>query len=145
MLIEKVNMKNKKMSEKWKSKIDFNGVAPSKIVQVHEATEEPLKESISNIEKENLILKEKIKELEATLIPRPLFVEPLNIVQLALTLEDIPKRSSKWKGSYSMLLAIRKNVGDRIQKRIDLIQEICELTHDFTIFGIKITHFKEYL
>jgi hypothetical protein len=79
MLIEKVNMKNKKMSEKWKSKIDFNGVAPSKIVQFHEATGEALKESVSNIEKENLILKEKIKELEATLIPRPLFVEPLNI------------------------------------------------------------------
>jgi hypothetical protein len=28
MLIEKVNKKNKKVSEKWKSTIDFNGVAP---------------------------------------------------------------------------------------------------------------------
>jgi hypothetical protein len=43
MLIEKVNMKNKKVSEKWKSEIDFHGVAPSKIVQFHEATREALK------------------------------------------------------------------------------------------------------
>jgi hypothetical protein len=28
LLIEKVNMKNKKVSEKWKSKIDFQGGAP---------------------------------------------------------------------------------------------------------------------
>jgi hypothetical protein len=28
LLIEKVNTKNKKVSEKWKSTIDFNGVAP---------------------------------------------------------------------------------------------------------------------
>jgi hypothetical protein len=28
LLIEKVNMKNKKVSEKWKSEIDFHGVAP---------------------------------------------------------------------------------------------------------------------
>jgi len=59
MLIEKVNMKNKKMSEKWKSKIDFNGVSRSKTIQLHEAIEEALKESVSNIEKEILILKKK--------------------------------------------------------------------------------------
>jgi len=28
LLIEKVNMKNKKVSEKWKLEIDFQGVAP---------------------------------------------------------------------------------------------------------------------
>jgi len=74
-----------------------------------------------------------------------LFVEPLNIVQLGLTLEDIPKSSRKWKVFSSLLLVIRKYVGGRIQKRIDLIQEIWELIHNFTIFGTKITHFKEYL
>jgi hypothetical protein len=28
LLIEKVNLKNKKVSEKWKSEIDFQGVKP---------------------------------------------------------------------------------------------------------------------
>jgi hypothetical protein len=49
LLIEKVNMKNKKMSEKWKSEIDFHEVSPSKIVQFHEATRESLKEYVYNI------------------------------------------------------------------------------------------------
>jgi hypothetical protein len=53
-----VNLKNKKVSEKWKSKINFHGVQPLKIVQFHEATGEALKDSIYDIEKENLILKE---------------------------------------------------------------------------------------
>jgi hypothetical protein len=44
ILIEKVNTKNKKVFEKWKSKIDFHRVAPSKIVQFHEETREALKE-----------------------------------------------------------------------------------------------------
>jgi predicted transcriptional regulator len=124
LLIEKVNMKNKKMYKKWKLDIDFNGVAPSKIVQFYETTREALKEFVGNIEKENLILKEKIKKLEVSLIPRPFFIGPLNMVQQALTLEDIPERNNKWKGSSSLLLEIRKYVEDRIQKIIDLIKEI---------------------
>jgi hypothetical protein len=51
LLIEKVKMKNKKVAEKWKSKIDFQGVPPSKIVQLHDATGETLNESIFYIEK----------------------------------------------------------------------------------------------
>jgi hypothetical protein len=78
-------MKTIKFSEKWKMEIYFHGVAPSKIVHFHEATKEALKESICNIEKENFILKEKIKELETTLIPKPLFVEPLTTIQPFLT------------------------------------------------------------
>jgi len=107
LLIEKVNTKNKKLFEKWTSTIDFHGVTPSTIVQFHEETGEALKEFVGNIERENLELKLKIKELEATLIPKPLFVDPLNIAQPTLTLEYIPKSSNKWKGSYSLLLVVR--------------------------------------
>jgi hypothetical protein len=64
LLIEKVNLKNKKVLKKWKSEIDFQGVKPSKVMEFHEATSEALKYSIDEIEKENLILKEKVKELE---------------------------------------------------------------------------------
>jgi hypothetical protein len=104
-----------------------------------------LKESIFDIEKENLFLKERIKELEKSLIPKPLFVEPITAIQPILTLEDVPESSSKLKGSSSLLLAIRKYVGDGIQKRIDLILEIWELAQSSTSFSTRILHFKEYL
>jgi hypothetical protein len=46
-------------------------------MEFHEAIGEALKYSIDEIEKENLILKERVKELENALLPRPLFVEPI--------------------------------------------------------------------
>jgi len=61
-------------------------------------------------------LKQKIKELEATLMLGPLFPEPLNTIQPTLVLENILESNSKCKGSSSLLQAIRKYVGDAIQK-----------------------------
>ena len=104
MLIKNVNTKNKKLAEKWKSTSDFDGFAPSKIVQFHDATGEALKQSISTMEMEKSELKQRIKELEATLIPRPLFAEPFYKFQPTLTLENILESSSNWKGSSSLLL-----------------------------------------
>jgi hypothetical protein len=49
-LIEKINLKNKKVVEKWNSEIDLQGVTPSKVMQFHEATGEALKSSIDEIE-----------------------------------------------------------------------------------------------
>jgi hypothetical protein len=43
LLSEKLNLRNKNVSEKWKSKIDFKGVKPLKIIEFHEATNEALK------------------------------------------------------------------------------------------------------
>jgi len=42
------------------------------------------------MEKEKLELKQRIKKLEATLIPGPLFLETLSTIQPTLTLEDVP-------------------------------------------------------
>jgi hypothetical protein len=64
LLIEKINLKNKKVVEKWNSKTDLQGVRPSKGMQFHEATRETLKSLINEIELKNQLLKEKIKELE---------------------------------------------------------------------------------
>jgi hypothetical protein len=74
-----------------------------------------------------------------------LFVEPLTAIQPTLTLEDILERNNKLKGSSSLLLAMRKYVGDGIQKRIDLIHEIWELAQSSTNFSTRIMHFREYL
>jgi hypothetical protein len=76
-LIQKVNMKNKKAYEKWKLEIDFQGVKPLKFMEFHEETNETSKYSIYEIKKENPILKEKVKELENTMLPRPLFANPI--------------------------------------------------------------------
>jgi hypothetical protein len=83
--------------------------------------------------------------LEKALIPKPLFVEPIIVVQPIHTLEDVPERSSKWRGSSSLLLAMRKYVGDGIQNRIALILEIRELEQSSPRFSTMIMHFKEYL
>jgi hypothetical protein len=53
LLIKNVNTKNKKLAEKWKSTSDFDGFAPSKIVQFHDAIGESPEYFISTIEKEN--------------------------------------------------------------------------------------------
>jgi hypothetical protein len=58
------------------------------------------------------------------LIPKPLFVEPINAIHPILSLEDVPEISSILKGSSSLLMAIRKDIGDGIKKRIGLLLEI---------------------
>jgi hypothetical protein len=120
-------------------------VKPSKIIQFHEETGESLKESIDDIEKENLILKEKVKELEKYFLPRPLFIEPITTIQPLCSLEDVPETSSRLKGSSSLLVVIRKYIGDSIKKRIALILEIWELATCSTTFSTRVLHFKEYL
>jgi len=49
LVIEKVNEKNKKVQGKLNSVLDFNGVLPSKIVQIREYTRESLKMLIGDI------------------------------------------------------------------------------------------------
>jgi hypothetical protein len=60
-------------------------------------------------------------------------------------LEEIPESSRKYKSSSILLQAIRKYVGDAIQKRIDIIQEIWELSQSIASFSSRIENFKEYL
>jgi hypothetical protein len=74
-----------------------------------------------------------------------LFVEPIKTIQPTLTLEDISESNNKWKGSSSLMQAIRKYVGDEIQKIINMIQETWELAQSSTNFATRITNFKEYL
>jgi hypothetical protein len=114
-------------------------------MEFHEATSEALKYSIDEIEKENLILKEKVKELEKYFLPRPLFVEPITTIQPLCSLEDVPETSSRLKGSSSLLMVVRKYIGDNIKRRIALILEIWELATNSTTLSTRVLHFKEYL
>ena len=78
--IEKINMKSKKTTKKWNSKVDAIGVGPSVILKLHLTTGDVLSHSITEQELEKVRLKKSISELEDALSPRPLFVEPLSIV-----------------------------------------------------------------
>jgi len=77
------------------------------------------------------------------LILKPLFVEPLTTIQPILTLNDILESNSKLKGSSNLLLGVGKVIGDGIPKRIDVIHDIWEITHNSTIFSSRIMHFRE--
>jgi hypothetical protein len=143
LVIEKVNSKNKKIQEKWNSKFDFQGVPPSKVIEFHEATGEALKMSIGDIENENAILKDRVRELENSLMPPPLFSSPIATIQPLRTLEGRPESSSRLKGTSSFLVSIRRYVGENIQKRMSLILETWELATNFVSLGSRMTHFRQ--
>jgi len=90
-------------------------------------------------------LKEKIKELENALLPKPLFVEPIATIQPLNTLEHTLEPRSRIRGALKLLIAIRRYIGENIQKTITLIFEIWKLGTSSTILSSRITNFKEYL
>jgi hypothetical protein len=73
------------------------------------------------------------------MIPRPLFVKHITVIQPILTLDDV-SYTSKLNGSSSLLMVVRKYVGDSIKKTIDLILEIWELALSSTSFSIRILY-----
>jgi hypothetical protein len=77
LIIEKRDVKNKK--GKSHSEINLGNMRPSQISRLHRATRDALDDSIGGIEAENVRLKDRVKELEESLIPMPLFVSPLAI------------------------------------------------------------------
>jgi hypothetical protein len=79
------------------------------------------------------------------LVPTTLFQEPSISMQPILELEEVLESSTKYKGPSSLLQAIRKYVGDAIQKRVDVIQEIWELAQSIASFSSRIENFKEYM
>jgi hypothetical protein len=114
-------------------------------LKFHQATGDALKYSIDEQEKENLVMKKRIKYLEDALVPQPLFVEPIYAIRPLNVLEDIPESRSRLKGASSLLTTIRKYVGDNIKKRVTLILDIWELASSSTTLSMRILNFKEYL
>jgi hypothetical protein len=97
--IEKIHVKNKKVTNKWSSEGGVSRVGPYGILKLHLTTEDALVHSIIELALENIRLKNSISELEDALSLRPLFVEPLSIIVLETVMEGTPSTSSKVKKS----------------------------------------------
>jgi hypothetical protein len=112
MIIENKYVKNKKGT----SRLDINlcNMRPSHISKMHRATGYALENSICGLETENLMLNTRIKELEATLMPLPLFATPLAMVGSTAL---VPKL----KGSVSLLTSALGYVENNINRIMELI------------------------
>jgi hypothetical protein len=136
LIIEKGDVKNKK--GKSHSEVDLRDMRPSQISRIHRATGDALDDSIGGLEAKNTKLKERIKELEDTLMPLPLLSSPLTIVRPTTP-------TAKLKGSSSLLTSARSYVERNIKKRMALITEAWEISKNIVSFGSRAHAFHEYL
>ena len=80
ILLQRVNVKGKHAIEKWGLEIEIKNANPSDIMEIHLEIDEALEHIVDNQERDNSRLKQRIFELEGTLISHPLFVETFSIV-----------------------------------------------------------------
>jgi hypothetical protein len=83
-------------------------------------------------------LKQRIKELEDTLMPLPLLSSPLTIVGPTTS-------TAKLKGSLSLLTSSRSYVEKNIKKRMALITKDWEISKNMVCFSSRAHAFHEYL
>jgi len=101
--------------------VDVFGLGPSIILMLHFTIGDSLDHSIIEKELENIILKNRISELEDPLSPRPLFVEPLSIIVPKTIPQGTPCISSKVKKNAKLLRGIRMYVANNINKCLNTI------------------------
>jgi hypothetical protein len=118
---------------------------PSKLSSIHKVTGDALDVSIVDMEEENIRLKERIKELEATFMPPPILATPVAMVQPDRILQRTPESSLRLKGISSLLTATRHFVEENIKKIMSLILDIWDLEKIFSSLGLRIQNTKEYL
>jgi hypothetical protein len=94
LIVEKSDANNKK--GKSCSEVNLRNMWPSQISRIHKATSDTLDDSMDGLEEENIKLKERIKEMEDTLIPLPLLTIPLEFFRPSTS-------ATKIKGSLSLL------------------------------------------
>jgi hypothetical protein len=86
------------------------------------------------MEEENARLKEKIKELEATLMPPPILASPVAMIRPEKKFQETPESSARVKGISSLIIATRHFVEENIKKRMSLILELWDLAKKFFLY-----------
>lgn len=76
------------MTESWGLVIEIKGADPSSMLELHKATGEALAHTVDNQGRENVNLRKRVVELKASFSPKPLFPQPLSIVEP----DDFPLR-----------------------------------------------------
>jgi hypothetical protein len=101
--------------------------------------------SVDEMENENANLKERVKELENALMPPPIFSSPIATMQPWKSFDRTPESSSRLRGTSSLLVAVRRYVGENIKKRMSLVLETWELANNFISLGSRMTNLRQYL
>jgi len=118
LVLERVYSKGKKVQGKTHAKYDLNRVLPSRIAKIHRATSDALEMSVDEMEVENVVLKEMVKELEYALMSPHIFANPIATIQRGKSSEKTPESSSNLKGASSLFVVVRRYVGKNIKRRM---------------------------
>jgi hypothetical protein len=139
-----ITSKNKK-GKSW-STIDTKNMFPSKLSSIHRVTGDALDVSIINMEEENLRLNERVKELEATLMPPPVAILAtlVAMIQLGINLQGNPESNLRVKEISSLIISIGHLVENNINKIMFIILDLWNLEKKNSSLELKIQNTKEH-
>jgi hypothetical protein len=100
---------------------------------------------VDDMESENSTLKDRIRELEISLMALPIFASPIATIQPWKTLDRTPNFSSKLRGTSILLDVVKRYVGKNIEKKMSLILETWELVNSFISLALKMMNLKQFL
>jgi hypothetical protein len=112
LIIKKSDAKNK--NGKSRSEVNLNNKWPFQVSRIHRSTSDSLDDSIGSLKEENTKVKERIKELEETLMPVPLLSIPLEIFRPSMP-------TARIKGSSILLTSSRSYMENNNKKIMALI------------------------
>jgi hypothetical protein len=135
----------KKKRGKYRAEFDLNNLLLSRIVKFHKAIGDSLDVSIDDMEDENFRLKERIKELDSTLMQPPILATPISTIQPGRSSNKTPELSLRIKGESSLHSVNMHFVEENIKKMTSLILETWDLANKFVSLGSKIHNTREYL
>lgn len=111
-------------------------------MELHWETNEALAHYVDDQERENARLKRRVIELEAPIIPQPLFVEPLPIVH---SMGKSLVQARRFDRVTQLLYGIISFVTEGIKTGINLISKSFEVLENTHRMGIQIQNFRDIL
>jgi hypothetical protein len=142
-LVFERTMKSKR-GKLW-STIGTRNMFPSIFLSIHKVTWDALDVSIANMEEENAQLKEKNKELEATLMPPSILASSFAMIHPKKSFQETPESSARFKGILNLIIATQHFVEENIKKIMSLILELWDMEKSFSFLGLRIHNTREYL